>query len=67
MNEFFWASSHLGWAFFSLLVFTALWFLLTDLVWRLQDMRIHRLVALMICVWVVGAGLIVTAFLVMGG
>lgn len=67
MSGFFWASSHLGWGIFSLLTFTGLWWLLTDLVWRLKDMRIHRLLALMVCGWVVGAGLIVAIFRVLDG
>lgn len=58
MSGFFWASGHLGWGFFSLVVFTALWWLLTDLLWRLMSIRIHRLMAAMVGGWVAGAGLI---------
>lgn len=67
MNGFFWASPHLGWGIFSLLVFTALWLLLTDLVWRLKDIRIRLLLAMMAVGWVIGAVLIVAAFCLHNG
>lgn len=62
MSSFFWVSGHLGWAFFALVVFTALWWLLTDLVWRLKNVRIYRLLVVMACGWIAGAGLILVTF-----
>lgn len=59
MRDFFWASGHLGWGIFSLAVFTALWWLLADLVWRLKNVRINRLAIMIFAGWIVGAGLIV--------
>lgn len=67
MSEFFWVSPHLGWGIFSLLVFTALWLLLTDLVWRLKDIRARRLLAMMAAGWAVGAALIVAVFCLFKG
>jgi hypothetical protein len=67
MSSFFWTSSHLGWGIFALLVFTALWWLLTDLVWRLMNVRIQRLIAMMAGGWIVGVGLVVTGSRVFGG
>ena len=58
MNGFFWISDHLGWGVFSLAVFTALWLLLSDLVWRLNSIRIGRLALAMSIGWIIGAGLI---------
>lgn len=62
MNEFFWASGHLGWGIVTLFVFTGLWWLLADLVWRLTHIGIKRLAAAMGGGWIIGAGLILFAF-----
>lgn len=59
MRDFFWASGHLGWGVFSLAVFTILWWLVADFVWRLKNVRINRLVIIMFAGWIFGAGLIV--------
>ncbi len=67
MNGFIWTSFHIGWGFFALLVFTALWWLFTDLVWRLANIRIQRLIAMMTAGWIVGVGLIVAGFFVFRG
>lgn len=62
MNEFFWTSGHLGWGICSLVVFTGLWLLLTDLYWRLKKIRIRRLAVMMSIGWVAGTGLILLGF-----
>ena len=62
MNEFFWTSGHLGWGVFALAVFTGVWWLLSDLVWRLRSVRIGRLAVVMLIGWVVGVGLILLGF-----
>jgi hypothetical protein len=67
MNEFLWASGHLGWGIFALLVFTGLWALLTDLVWRLQRMRLARLLAMMGLGWIAGIAMLVLAFCIRTG
>ncbi len=59
MKDFFWASGYLGWGIFSLAVFTVLWWLLADLVWRLKNVRISRLAIMMSAGCNPGAGLIV--------
>ena len=58
MNGFLWTSGHLGWGVFALAVFTGLWWLLCDLVWRLTSVRIGRLAGAMAVGWLVGVGLI---------
>ena len=58
MNGFFWTCGHLGWGFFAFAVFTSLWWLLTDLVWRLRSIRIGLLVVAMSIGWIIGVGLI---------
>lgn len=58
MSDFLWSSGHLGWGVFALAVFTALWWLLGDLYWRLANIRIAWFVATMAGGWVIGAGLI---------
>lgn len=58
MNSFFWSSSHLGWGFFALVVFTGLWWLLSDWVWRSTSLRIGRLAPTMVAGWIIGAALI---------
>lgn len=62
MNGFFWTCGHLGWGIFALAVFTGLWWLLSDLVWRLSSVRIGRLAVAMLIGWVVGVGLILLRF-----
>ncbi|MDE2154333.1 MAG: hypothetical protein KGJ32_00340 [Xanthomonadaceae bacterium] len=64
MNGFFWTCGHLGWGIFALAVFTGLWWLLTDLYWRLNRIKAGRLVATMATGWIVGAGLILLALYV---
>lgn len=58
MNGFFWTSGHLGWGIFVFVVFTSLWCLLSDLVWRLKSVRIGRLALAMSIGWIIGVGLI---------
>jgi hypothetical protein len=58
MSGFFWASGHLGWGIFALVVFSGLWWLLADLVWRLKSVRFRRLAVTMLIGWMVGIGLI---------
>ena len=43
MSGFLWASGHLGWGIFALAVFSCVWLLLSDLVWRLRSAAIIRL------------------------
>lgn len=62
MSEFFWSSGHLGWGIFALLVFTGLWWLLSDLVWRVRNVRIGRLAIAVSIGWIIGAGLILLWF-----
>lgn len=62
MNAFFWTSGHLGWGVFAVAVFSGLWWLLADLVWRLISTRIGRLVVVLAGGWVVGVGLIILGF-----
>lgn len=59
MTQFFWSSGHLGWAFFLLLVFTGLWWLLVDLAWRLWTVRATCLAAWTGLGWLAGVVLIV--------
>ena len=58
MSTFAWSAGHLGWGLFALLVFSGVWLLVTDLVWRLRSIAIRRLLTLMACGWVVGVVLI---------
>ncbi|HET6586266.1 MAG TPA: hypothetical protein VFG67_00670 [Oleiagrimonas sp.] len=62
MNGFLWAYDHLGWGIFSVTVFTVLWWLLGDLVWRLKNIGFGRFLAAMFSGWLVGVGLIVLGF-----
>jgi hypothetical protein len=62
MNGFLWSSGHLGWGIFALAVFTCLWLLLADLVWRLLSTRIHKLLVAMSLGWLIGAGIVILVF-----
>lgn len=64
MNDFLWSSGHLGWGFFALAVFTGLWWLLSDLCWRLHSIRIGRLMVALITGWAIGVGLVLLGFLI---
>jgi len=62
VSDFFWTSGHLGWGVFALAVFTGLWWLLTDLCWRLRNARIGPLLLAMSIGWMAGAGSILLVF-----
>ncbi len=62
MSDFFWSSGHMGWGIFALVVFTGLWWLLADLVWRLKSIGIGRLAIAMASGWIIGVGLIFLGF-----
>lgn len=62
MSGFFWTSGHLGWGIFALAVFTALWWLASDLYWRLKRIRIGQLLLAVSGGWIIGAGLISLGF-----
>lgn len=62
MSALVWSSGHLGWGVFALAVFTGLWFLVFDLVWRLKSIKIGRLAIGMSIGWLIGLGLILLVF-----
>lgn len=62
MSAFFWNAGHLGWGIFALAVFTALWLLGADLVWRLKTVSIRRLGPAVIAGWLLGAALVVWVY-----
>jgi hypothetical protein len=59
MIEFFWASNHIDWLFFAVLVFSGLWLLLSDLVWRVKSMRFGWIPLVMSGVWAIAIILMV--------
>lgn len=62
VNDFFWSSGHLGWGVFAVVVFSGLWLLLADVIWRLRNIKIRRFAAIMAMGWLVGSLLIVLGF-----
>jgi len=62
MNGFFWTTGHLGWGIFALVLFTGVWLLVSDLMWRLSSVRIGRLATALLIGWIIGAGLILLVF-----
>lgn len=62
MKGLLWISGHLGWGIFTLAMFTLLWWLLSDLVWRLKSVRIGSLLIVMFAGWVIGVALILLGF-----
>ncbi len=62
MSGIVWASGHIGWLLFALIVYTGLWALACDLVWRLKRISILRLALRMGIGWIIGLGVIVLAF-----
>lgn len=67
MIGFFWSAGHLGWGVFALVVFTCLWLLLADLVWRLRNTRVRRLIVGLSIGWIIGVGLILLGVHLGGG
>lgn len=62
MSHFFWSSGHLGWGIFALIVFSGLWCLLADLIWRLVATRARVLAFALSVGWVAGVALILLGF-----
>jgi len=62
VNGFLWASGHLGWPLFALIVLTGLCWLAMDLVWRLTSIGVRRLAATAFVVWIVGMAVILLGF-----
>jgi len=62
MSGFLWESGHLVWSVFALMVFSGLWLLLSDVVWRLWNTTIVRLAAVMATAWIAGVVLIGLGF-----
>lgn len=58
MNDFFWISGHLGWGFFSIVVFTVVWLLLSDLYWRLKRTNFTKLLVTIITGWIMAIAII---------
>lgn len=63
MTAFFWSSGHIGWGLFATLAISGLWLLSLDLVWRLCNISIRRLLLWMGGVWVLGIAIILVSAL----
>ena len=61
MTSFFWSSGHIGWPFFSIVVFSVLCLLATDVVWRVISTSSRKLLATGAMIWALG----VTALIVL--
>lgn len=66
MSAFFWSSGHLGWGLFALVVFTGVWLLAGDFVWRVKTSRFGRLAIGLAAGWLVGAALIMLVYVFAG-
>lgn len=66
MSSWLWSSGHLDWGIFSLLVFSGLWWLVGDFVWRVTNTRVRCLVVALAGGWLVGAACIVLGFWLAG-
>ncbi|MDE2270368.1 MAG: hypothetical protein KGJ94_00090 [Xanthomonadaceae bacterium] len=67
MIGLFWTSGHIGWSTFATLVFTGVWWLLSDLIWRLRSVQIQRLAIEMTTGWAIGIALILLGFYLASG
>lgn len=52
--DFFWSEGHIGWPLFSIVVFTILCLVVTDVVWRVVRMSFRNLLICAVLVWIVG-------------
>lgn len=54
MTSFFWSQGHIGWPLFGLLVFTAAWLLVTDVLWRTASTRVRIFAPVAGLAWIIG-------------
>jgi hypothetical protein len=64
MKEFFWSSGHIGWGVFAAVVFTVLWLVVSDCIWRIKTVGFGRFATILSAGWAVGIVLIVLVFCV---
>lgn len=54
MMSFFWSSGHIGWPFFSIVVFSVLSLLSGDIAWRVTQISSRKFLSIAAIVWVSG-------------
>jgi len=59
MTSFFWSQGHLGWPLFGVLVYSVLFLLAGDIVWRLTPAPFRKILAVMALVWAAGMAVLV--------
>ena len=62
MTPFVWSEGHIGWPLFSILVFSGLYLLVTDIAWRLVRVPARSLLICACVIWLVGVACLI-AFL----
>lgn len=66
MKGFFWSFGHIGWGIFAVAIFTVLWLLVSDWIWRTKTVSFVRFVVIFLMGWVAGVGLIILVSCVNG-
>ncbi len=59
MTSFFWSSGHMGWPFFSIVVFSILCLLATDAAWRVISTSSRKLLSVAGMIWAVGVTVLI--------
>lgn len=54
MTSLFWSSDHIAWPFFTIIVFSVLCLLATDIAWRVISARSRTLFSVATLVWAAG-------------
>jgi len=59
MSTFLWSQGHLGWSFFTIILFSLTSLVIADLVWRLVRTPLWKLVLASSVIWLCGVILII--------
>lgn len=63
MTPFVWSAGHIGWPLFGILVFSGLFLLVTDIVWRTVRMPFGKLFLCASVIWAVGIAIALILYL----
>lgn len=59
MTAFFWASGHIGWPFFGIVVFSVLCLLTKDIAWRVVPTSSRKFLLIAAIVWAAGVAALI--------
>lgn len=63
ISDFVWSAGHIGWPLFSIIVFSVLWLIATDVVWRIVRISFRNLLIRAVLAWMIGVAVVVGFYL----